>query len=998
MTATILIDGNKLKQLRDNLALSQEGLEYACSQKKGCSVSIATIKRAELGHPLSRRTAARLAKFFSIEIDELLKASEPSWDAPFEVKAVSSNEYCDAVVLWFRSADNQQISQLMEALKPFPLLLNQRIGNTVILALPFRFNEQLTSLPIQQLLLSLSERSHYYTGLVCLHRLARSAITTSDDQWIIDEFQIQSISDLASQLTPQQLAISDSISCLSEVYFDYQPANNIDGFKLLSAQKQNKGDVTFGRDYERQQFAHAVKHCEADNAEGIVFVSGYQGVGKTHLMSTFGWDAQQHGCQVIQLNLALSLLDMPRAVTQLSGLLKAVTDGSLQNERVGNEIKKHPYLNQFAALRVGCSKGQSCAPLVVMLDDFHLLDRQTITQLQLLMATQSSQAILWVLSFQPCSAMAEFIEQLKYLKVNQTHLALSPLEQKAMIQIANNYSEVDEANKEAYLQMARGYPFVVNQLLLNHNKAQRFPETIMRPLCTELKLLSPSLRATMAMVTFSDGALPMSSYQQVFANADTLISSLCQQGLVCINFAQKVSLTSPLPALLVDDWLSDKEKQSAYIVSAQQLEECQAELTIDEVMKQGQYFALGGNWFSAARCCWVCGQRQLQHEEYAKAKKHLELGLEYLQKAPTDDAVNTLVLDIRLSLASITRINFGWVSHCTLLAYQNCIRLAEQQTCNKRYCIALAGLWVTQLMATEFELSIQTANKILALAEKEKDPLCISQAHSFLANSLFWKAEHEQTIEHARLAIGYANYASEDVIGASIGVDSKVLACCFGALSSSVIEDNDNLHYFQFLMHSVTEKESPFNFAIYLQGQIWLAYHQRNSHEVVRLAEQLLAHSKQYNFPFYKGVAMLFLGWGLYFTQNAMNALAMIEEGYCHWLGASGDQIAFSLYSLIAAEVLIHQSHQDKAQTRLETALLKAEATGECVYLVPIQTYLTQCRMSSKRRVGPNTINEEVAVYSNLSQPNPPLANSNAQNEALFKDVGWYINESTVLN
>ncbi len=38
MADTVLINGKRLKALREKHALSQEGLEHACSQKKGCSV------------------------------------------------------------------------------------------------------------------------------------------------------------------------------------------------------------------------------------------------------------------------------------------------------------------------------------------------------------------------------------------------------------------------------------------------------------------------------------------------------------------------------------------------------------------------------------------------------------------------------------------------------------------------------------------------------------------------------------------------------------------------------------------------------------------------------------------------------------------------------------------------------------------------------------------------------------------------------------------------
>ena len=66
MANTVHIDSKKLKLLREQNTLSQEGLEQACRQTQGCSISMATIKRAELGHPISRRSATKLAHYFPL--------------------------------------------------------------------------------------------------------------------------------------------------------------------------------------------------------------------------------------------------------------------------------------------------------------------------------------------------------------------------------------------------------------------------------------------------------------------------------------------------------------------------------------------------------------------------------------------------------------------------------------------------------------------------------------------------------------------------------------------------------------------------------------------------------------------------------------------------------------------------------------------------------------------------------------------------------------------
>lgn len=72
--AQLLIDSQRLKQLRRENGLSQEALAEAC-EKKHLRVSIATIKRAETNKPVSYRTLNNIAQFFNVTTKELAISS-----------------------------------------------------------------------------------------------------------------------------------------------------------------------------------------------------------------------------------------------------------------------------------------------------------------------------------------------------------------------------------------------------------------------------------------------------------------------------------------------------------------------------------------------------------------------------------------------------------------------------------------------------------------------------------------------------------------------------------------------------------------------------------------------------------------------------------------------------------------------------------------------------------------------------------------------------------
>ncbi len=67
----IRLDGTRLKHLRRDLGLSQERLARHCMESR-CPVSLSSIKRAELGHPVLYRTASSLAQFYRHPLADLL--------------------------------------------------------------------------------------------------------------------------------------------------------------------------------------------------------------------------------------------------------------------------------------------------------------------------------------------------------------------------------------------------------------------------------------------------------------------------------------------------------------------------------------------------------------------------------------------------------------------------------------------------------------------------------------------------------------------------------------------------------------------------------------------------------------------------------------------------------------------------------------------------------------------------------------------------------------
>ena len=66
----IILSGVKLKALRRAKGLSQEALTQACV-RQSLSISIASIKRAEVGRAVNYRTARQIAIFHDVDLNDL---------------------------------------------------------------------------------------------------------------------------------------------------------------------------------------------------------------------------------------------------------------------------------------------------------------------------------------------------------------------------------------------------------------------------------------------------------------------------------------------------------------------------------------------------------------------------------------------------------------------------------------------------------------------------------------------------------------------------------------------------------------------------------------------------------------------------------------------------------------------------------------------------------------------------------------------------------------
>lgn len=922
MSSTVIVDGQKLKKLREGQALSQEGLEFACSRKKGCSVSVATIKRAELGNPLSRRTVARLAQFFSVPIEELVLNNEPNM--PQGLTFASDQQPC--FVVWVNANPRSLCKQVQHVLFRFDPLLTQTTGNTLMCALPYvKGKKQYLTLlnSLYELLGYAQQQSGRLTVLVQMETLRRS----EESKWLFQDSVFDGLTRNTDALPVGAISVTEPLFLLSQSRFSYQSNEQTPKFfQLLKPEEApSVAEKTVGRESEFQQWCHAVAGVLSSRQACVFTISGLEGSGKTHALRYF---RQQHEVSTwMQVKLDFELFQPASS---------AVKDAL------------YPALAQVGLLEIDPQKekktGESIQPVLVLLDNLHLADTHSFMLLIDLIHETRKCPVLWLIACTPSQQALSMLEELRHTGLRNTQLSLEPLQLNQLRALVDDEQLLSDEFLQAMQVHSAGNPYFFQELV---NLAVEGEASLKPFFQYKFDALDEDEKSVLAILACSLHNLTIEELLRLPRVNMQTIQTLQAQNWVRLSFRNTVSFVLDEAKVVVQQTISPSVKAAANHWLAMQLEEFAVH---DEttLWLMGEYNVGAGHFETAARAFFEYGQMWMRQYSYQQAFHWLNRGLDALNLAESSEEVHLLMSDIRLALARINSVSRGWVNQSSMLAYQQCIGLASRHRCTLRHCVALTGVWVTQLMAMEFKTSEKTAYEMLEQAKQGNEPFSVALAHSCLSNTHFWLGQHDKSLEHAEQACLCYQDCKDVHLAEGIGFNPLGLACCFGALSASVKCDYQQMAFFRQYHGIDVIAKSPFNRAIVVQGDIWCLYHQRDPEQVLALSEQLLKLSEKHNFPFYKGVALLFLGWaqGVLHPDQAPAQLDVIEEGYNHWLASSGDQIAHSLYALMKAEILQLADKHRQASELVMCALELAHQKNEDCYLAPLYARLGQLQKS----------------------------------------------------
>ena len=336
----------------------------------------------------------------------------------------------------------------------------------------------------------------------------------------------------------------------------------------------------------------------------------------------------------------------------------------------------------------------------------------------------------------------------------------------------------------------------------------------------------------------------------------------------------------------------------------------------------------------------LAGQRALERSADREAVAHLTAGLELIPELPGGRARDEQELNLLVRLGAPLMATRGYGSAEVEDVYRRALALGDALGDVTQLFEALYGIFRMHLLRAEYDIALDVADRLCALASRtDQPPLTVAASRAagcvrvYRGDDL---AEALRALEHAiatdaqQRGSGWHGPALNDV--ADAGITSRAYAAWAlwlqgrtaeaNAMSDSAVDGARSLGH-------------PFTLALALSFDAWLRQFQGDVAAVRGRAEEAGRFSAEQGFAFWIGWAEIMRGWADGVDGDPTVAAAAIRQGLVDWR-ATGSQLGTTYFLHLLADVLARAGDVAGALDILGEASAFADETGEGFWLPAI--------------------------------------------------------------
>jgi len=586
-------------------------------------------------------------------------------------------------------------------------------------------------------------------------------------------------------------------------------------------------------------------------------------------------------------------------------------------------------------------------PLMVIFEDLHWIDDETQAFLNLLADSIGTARILLLVNYRP-----EYSHSWSN-KTYYTQLRLDPLGKQSademLTALLGDGVELG-ALKRLIIERTEGNPFFMEetvQVLLDEGALVRngavkltrplselkIPATVQAILTARIDRLAPAtkeLLQTLAVLG-KEFALPLLQLvaSKPAEEVDQMLSDLQltefiyeQPAFPDPEYVFKHALTQDVAynSMLIE------RRRTLHERAAASIEALFPDRLDDYLPELAHHYGRSGNTRKAVEYLARSAQQAIQRSAYQEAIASLTRALELTQKLPDESGRAREEMKLQANLVECMAALRGLSSRETRAAMERALQLAEKVQDKVEIFKSLAALHPSHLMTIELERAREVADRSLAIAEEEADPLMLASSHGAIGNVLIYQGRFDEAQKHLKRALVAPDARSR--WPGLFGAFPEPLALSLLGWNSWFLGYPDQAR--QHTERSLTvAKNQPSEFLASV-STMWnlRLYTCVRDPAMLDLARALAASTNERGYTGLGPPADLFHGWALAMQGDTTRGISIIENALRDLRGQS--RIPTWLHILFAEAYGVARRHAD-ALRHIEESLRLSDETGERV-------------------------------------------------------------------
>jgi predicted ATPase len=233
----------------------------------------------------------------------------------------------------------------------------------------------------------------------------------------------------------------------------------------------------------------------------------------------------------------------------------------------------------------------------------------------------------------------------------------------------------------------------------------------------------------------------------------------------------------------------------------------------------------------------------------------------------------------------------------------------------------LRSLGYLQFMRSNFEQTVVIARELTAIAEKEHDPLLLSEAHLFEGLSRGWRVALPAALDQLDKAVEYAEAAPSGHVDFRVGPQPAVVTNVVLGLTQWLTgSPGTGLATMQRALQLAIDLDHPYSVAYALHHAGLLDLWEEDLASLAARAEALLMISEVHDYPVWRALSLVLGGVSTVMSGEAAAGLERVEEGFQQYMGLSTPPVFWPGLLAIRATAFGAGHHFDRALAVIQEA------------------------------------------------------------------------------